>query len=248
MRAFARGATLIVLVVPSALAAGFLALCGAVAPSLGRRAQPWLMRTWFRILQRLFGLRVRIRGAPATAPVLVASNHVSWLDIVVLGAAIEAAFVSKAEIDRWPLVGYFARHGGRTLFVSRGELRSFHALGGELVERLRGGGRVIFFPEGTVGDPRRPLRFKPRLFAAALEAECLVQPVALSYTGGDGAEHAPMGGDDVFVGHLARMLRCRTTDVELCFLEPVSGTDPRALAAHAHAAVSGRLGPGGRAA
>lgn len=247
---FARTLGLIVLVFPSTLAAVFIAVSDTVAPGVGRRTQPPLMHAWFRVLAGLFGLRIRIAGTPSPSPALVACNHLSWVDIVALGASVRGAFVSKAEIDRWPLIGYFARHGGRTLFIDRGELRSFRNLGGQLVARLRAGQRVIFFPEGTVGTPAAPLPFKPRLFAAAAMAECQVQPVALAYTGGDGAERAPMGDADVFMTHLLRLLSCRRTEVTLVFLDPVAAGDaePKAVAARVRAAVTGALPASGNTA
>jgi len=241
-----RAAGLVLLVPPSFVAALFLALSRRVAPGLHRCAQPVLMRTWFRILARLLGLRIRAAGPALEGPVLIASNHLSWVDIVAIGATIETAFISKAEIDRWPVVGYFARHGGRTLFIDRGELRSFHALGGTLIGRLSAGGRVVFFPEGTVSAGRGLLRFKPRLFEAALAAGCPVQPLAIAYTGGDGASLAPMGYDDPFVTHMARLLVARRTEVVLRFLpavEPEHG-DRRMLAAETRTRVEQALADG----
>jgi len=246
MRRPLRAAGLVLLVPPSFAAALFLAGSQQFAPRLHQRAQPLLMRTWFRILARLLGLRIRAEGAAAAGPVLIACNHLSWLDIVAIGATIDAAFISKAEIDRWPIVGYFARHGGRTLFIDRGELKSFQNLGGTLIGRLKAGARVVFFPEGTVSAGRGLLRFKPRLFEAALAAGCPVQPMAIEYVGGDGAELAPMGDDDPFVFHLIRLLVARRTEVALRFLPVVEGaaSDRRELAAATRTRVEGALNEG----
>lgn len=236
----------ILCLVPASLAqAIFLAGADALAPQFRRRAQPAMMRYWFRLLARIWGLDIEMRGAPVPAPALLACNHRSWLDIVVLGATLYGTFVSKAEIDRWPLVGYLARHGGRTLYISRGEMRSFKALGGKLIGRLREGDRVIFFPEGGVSGDRMLLRFRPRLFEAAIAARCPAQPVALAYAGGDGAALAAMMQNDKFLFHALRMLRCRRTGVRLEFLAPLA-TDKadvhaKSLAAAAHAAIAGAL-------
>ena len=239
-RAFRAGVVVFLLLPASVSAAALLAVMSRAAPQrLYRGMQAWLMQRWFRAIARLFGLRVALRGEPRGEPVLVASNHKSWIDIVVLGATLNGAFVSKAEIADWPLLGFFARSGGRTLFISRGELRSFQDLGGNLIGRLRDGERVIFFPEGTVSGPEPLLRFKPRLFAAAQAARCAVQPVALSYVGGDGAALAPMRMDEGFGPHVLRFLRARRTEVLLEFLPPIehAGDDARSLARAAHAQV-----------
>lgn len=198
------------------------------------------MRRWCGVIARLIGLRIQVRGEPWAQPVLVACNHKSWLDIIALGATLPGAFVSKGEIANWPLIGFFARSGGRTLFITRGELRSFQDLGGNLVGRLRDGERVIFFPEGTVSGDAALLRFKPRLFAAALAAQCTVQPVALAYVGGDGAVLAPMGMEESFGAHCVRFLRARRTELVIDFLTPIEpGTgDARALAMEAQDRVS----------
>lgn len=237
------------LVVPSFLAALFLAITRPLVPPLHRRSQPALMRSWFRILVWLFGLRIRLEGELLPGPALIASNHSSWLDIVVLGAVAEMSFVAKAEIDRWPLIGYVARHGGRTLFIDRGELQSFRNLGGTLIERLREGERVVFFPEGTVSGGDKLRRFKPRLFEAARVAGCRVQPVALRYTGGDGASLAPMMDGDSFVGHLVRVLGARETEVSVAFLGGLESgdLDSRHLAATSQHLVEQSLNSDGRA-
>ncbi len=234
----------ILCLIPASLVqAIFLACADAVAPRFRRRAQPPMMRFWFRILARIWGIEIEARGQPAAAPALVASNHRSWLDIIVIGATLSGTFISKAEIDRWPLVGYLSRHGGRTLYISRGEMRSFKSLGGNLIGRLREGDRVIFFPEGTVSGDRSLRRFRPRLFEAATVAVCPVQPLALAYVGGDGAPFAPMRLDDKFPFHALRMLRCRRTRARLEFLPPIeSGNEPaKMLAEQVQAAVATAL-------
>lgn len=235
MRRPVRALGIILFVAPSFLAASFLAITSRLAPSLHGRVQPRLMRLWFRILARMLGLRVRSAGEPRPGPVLMACNHLSWLDIVVIGATLEAVFVSKAEIDRWPILGYFARHGGRTLFITRGELRSFQNLGGVLIGRLRAGERIVFFPEGTVSSGRGLLRFKPRLFDAARIADCPVQPVALAYTAGEGAALAPMSDGETFVGHMLRLLAARRTEAAVTFLPLLDSgaVDARFLATEA---------------
>jgi 1-acyl-sn-glycerol-3-phosphate acyltransferase len=220
------------LVPVSFVEAVFLAVLNVLSPRLRRRAQPAMMRAWCGWLARLWGVRIEVHGVPAAAPVMLASNHRSWLDIIVLGATLPGAFVSKAEIDRWPLVGYLARHGGRTLYINRGELRSFKSLGGNLAARLKEGERVIFFPEGTVSGERLLLRYRPRLFAAAIGACCPVQAVALDYHDDDGGAMAPMNAGDKSGYHALKLLRCRRIGVTLTFFESldVADQDEKSLA------------------
>ncbi|WP_135467855.1 lysophospholipid acyltransferase family protein [Crenalkalicoccus roseus] len=136
-------------------------------------------RLYHAVLCRLIGLEVRVIGTPARErPVLFVSNHSSWLDILVLGGVLEACFVSKAEVGRWPLIGLVARLG-RTVFVSR----SRGATGREAVEmrrRLEAGDSLILFPEGTSSDGTRVLPFRSAFLATAGTAR-RVQPVSLVY-------------------------------------------------------------------
>lgn len=214
------------MVLPSILAALSVKVMGILAPPLQRRWQPLVAQAWFKTLSRVFSIRIRVVGEPVSPPVLVASNHHSWLDIIVLGAATQMAFISKAEIRRWPLVGMLAAYGGRTLFINRGELRSFNSLEQLLSYRLQGSERIVFFPEGTTSYPGQILRFKPRLFHIAGKLQCPVQPVALTYVDGDGAGLAPMVGAQTFAGHLLNFLKTKQTVVVVHFLPAVDPGKP----------------------
>jgi 1-acyl-sn-glycerol-3-phosphate acyltransferase len=136
-------------------------------------------RQYHAVLCRLIGLRVQVVGTPARGPsVLFVSNHSSWLDILVLGSVLEAAFVSKAEIAQWPLVRTVARLG-RTVFVSRRRAGTGREAE-EIQRRLRQGDSIILFPEGTSNDGTRVLPFRSSFLAVATEAR-QVQPVSVVY-------------------------------------------------------------------
>ena len=143
------------------------------------RAKIAFARRYHAVLCRLIGLRVQVVGTPSRDPsVLFVSNHSSWLDILVLGATIEAAFVSKSEVGQWPVVGTVARLG-RTVFVSR-KRNSTGKEAEEIQQRLRRGDSIILFPEGTSNDGTRVLPFRSSFLAVAAEAK-QVQPVSLVY-------------------------------------------------------------------
>lgn len=141
-------------------------------------------RFYWSVVTRLLGLQVRLIGVPARMvngrPVVFVSNHSSWLDIPVLGGRIEACFVSKDEVGRWPFVGTIARLG-RTVFISRQR----HATGRErdvLRERLAAGDNLLLFPEGTTSDGSRVLPFRSAFFAIAEGTDPpLIQPVSVVY-------------------------------------------------------------------
>lgn len=155
----------------------------AVLHLLPGRAKVRFGRFYHATLCRLIGLRVRVVGAPATEdpaarPVMFLSNHSSWLDILVLGGVLDACFVSKAEVARWPLINIVAKLG-RTVFVSR----TRRATGREadaMRAHMEAGESLIVFPEGTSNDGTRTLPFRSSLLGAA-DAARLVQPVSLVY-------------------------------------------------------------------
>jgi 1-acyl-sn-glycerol-3-phosphate acyltransferase len=155
-------------------------------------------RWYFRLLARLFGLRVVVRGTlAAAAPRLLVCNHISYFDIVALGAVIEASFVAKAELRTWPFFGILSR-AARVVFIDRSRSATRQA-SDQLQQRLDGGETLIMFPEATSSDGNSMKPFKSALFSAAerharmrdgTERPITVQPVSLAYTRLNGL---PMG-------------------------------------------------------
>ena len=143
-------------------------------------------RLYWASLCRLLGLRVRVIGRPARPdgrPVVFASNHSSWLDILALGGVLEACFIAKEEVGRWPVIRTVARLG-RTVFVSRRPADTGRERNA-MRDRLDAGDNLILFPEGTSSDGSRVLPFRSVFFSVA-EAQpgrsCpLIQPVSIVY-------------------------------------------------------------------
>jgi 1-acyl-sn-glycerol-3-phosphate acyltransferase len=204
---------------------------------------PAVVRWWHGRLCRALDLEVEVSGNLAPGALLVA-NHVSWLDIPVLGARGPVQFLSKAEVRDWPLVGWMAAVAG-TLFIARGA----HQAGGilDLIgEHVRAGVPVVIFPEGTTTDGRAVRRFHPRLFAAAQRAGLRVQPIAIRYgADGDPDPIAPFVGDDDLVSHLLRVVAHPGLTVRVRLLPPLESgmTDRRSLAEQCRQAIAGSLSP-----
>ncbi len=145
---------------------------------------------WCRWLCRLYGIHLETRGEPpASPPLMFVSNHVSWLDIIVLSALQPVVFLSKSEVADWPLIGPVATGLG-TLYIQRGRKAAAERATSTMVQALRQGRRVLFFPEGTTSTGLDVLPFRPRLFQAAIDAGAPVQPIAIRYCLPDGG-HAP---------------------------------------------------------
>ncbi len=231
-----------VMAVPQSLLIGF----GRVAAS--RR----VARLYWRGIAWILGLVLVTRGdRSARHPTLFVSNHVSYLDVIVLGALLEAAFVAKAEVRGWPAIGLIAKLG-RTVFVDRRPRKSLEHRD-EMLDRLaKAGESLILFPEGTSHDGNRILPFKSALFSAAEVKDAqgrhiAVQPVSLAYTRLDGM---PIGrlwrpfyawyGRMALIGHFWRAVGLGLTTVEVEFHPPVSldqFASRKALADHCHALV-----------
>lgn len=201
------------------------------ADEIGARLSSRLV--WF------FGIRVQVRGAPAEAPVLIAANHISWLDIPVLHTARAMGFVSKAEVERWPVFSYIARTGG-TIFHHRGSHDSASDVANSMIQRLKQGRCVAIFPEGGI-KPGQSIRvFHARMFRAAVDAECDVQPVMLRYMR-NGHRDDDVGfreGESMLV-NFVRMLAQPHALADINFLPQMDATGQprRILADSARAAV-----------
>lgn len=189
---------------------------------------------WLRRMTRLCNLDITVDGQPVEEGALWISNHVSWMDIPVIGSVRVVKFLSKAEVADWPLIGQLARAAG-TLFIRRGSGDSGR-VSTEIAAEMRAGRRVLFFPEGTTTDGFTVKRFFSKLFVAAADTNCLIQPVVLCYQHEDGTLHplAPFIGEDEMGAHLMQMLNGERIQVVLHFLpaERADGRDATALAQH----------------
>lgn len=206
-----------------------LILAGIVFPLLvyvlGRTGLAWrgqLHSRWCWAVCQVLGVRLRTSGVADPRARLWVANHVSWLDIVVLGGQQPLIFLSKAEVADWPVIGFLARRCG-TLFVRRGDRQATGAAVEQLLWRLRQGQRVMVFPEGTTTDGSKVLRFHARFLQPAVMTQSVVQPVALRYVG-TASGQAPFVGDDEFLPHLLRILRLPHIDVDLHFCESIAAT------------------------
>lgn len=212
-------------------------------PRVTRLRARWAQRVLAGIARAL-PYRYRVIGALPTQPMLWVSNHVSWADVVVLGQQAPLTFVSKADVRRWPLLGWLATRGG-TLFICRGAGESQH-LRATMAQHLRQGGSMAVFPEGTTTDGRGTATFHGRLLGAAIEAGTGVQPVALRYLRDDAIDtSAAFIGDDDLWCHLKRLLTRPAGVVEIHLLAPLhsQGHDRSSLARAARQAIDQVLRP-----
>jgi len=203
-----------------------------------RRTNPYVTSWWHNRTADILGLEITVSGYYPRPPALIVSNHVSWLDIVVLGALTPTTFLSKQEVRHWPLVGWLAARAG-TLFIRRGDGEA-GLIKDQIAGRLRGDGLLTLFPEGTTTDGREIRPFFSRLFAAAIEARCDVVPVALRYhVDGRYDSVAPYTGDQSLGDNLLGLMRRPRSHVHVAFGDPISleGKSRREIAKSARDAV-----------
>lgn len=186
---------------------------------------------YHRMVCYILGIRVRVHGRRSSVtPTLFVCNHVSYLDIEVLGSLVPGSFVAKAEVATWPFFKTLAK-AQRTIFVERSSSKTTSSRD-EMMKRLDTGDNLMLFPEGTSSDGTRVLPFRTALFGVAqLRRDgkpIVVQPVAISYTRLDGI---PLGrywrplfawfGDLDLVPHLWQMVCLGETEAIVTFFPPV---------------------------
>lgn len=185
--------------------------------TLEQRAR-WVQQTCVHVL-RSMDIGCKVEG-PIPTHGLVVANHLSYLDVVILSAAMPCFFVAKSEIDAWPYFGKAARVGG-TMFINRSSLASAEKVAATISERLKLRIPVLFFPEGTSTDGNM-LGFHSRLFEPAIKAGGPITAASIRYVISDGAPERELCwfGDQSFGPHLLKTLNAPDFHAELRFGHP----------------------------
>lgn len=221
---------------------GVLRLRGPL--SMEQRAK-WVQVSAREVLSGL-GIHYRMHGEPPRYG-LVVSNHLSYLDVLILSSAMPCFFVAKIEIGGWPFFGWAARIGG-TIFLDRSSLASAMSVADQMIERLKLPIPVLLFPEGTSTDGREVLPFHPRLIDPATSTGAPVTAAAVRYVIESGEERDLCWfGDASFVPHLLKALATPGFSAEVTFGEPRIYPDRRTAADATRAEIIAmRVGPAPR--
>ncbi|HEY2363609.1 MAG TPA: lysophospholipid acyltransferase family protein [Candidatus Angelobacter sp.] len=173
---------------------------------LQEQARIEVLHRWSRKGLRNSGIRVEVTGAPAVAG-LIASNHLSYLDILVYSAIAPCAFIAKREVRAWPAVGWIATLAG-TIYVDRSRRSETHTIQPEIQSALAAGLRLFLFPEGTSSDGSHVLPFHSSLFQPAVDLQVPVSAACIEYTVPDGvaATEACYYGEMKLLPHLLHLL------------------------------------------
>ena len=208
-----------------------------IAVRLSLPMQRRIPTLFHRLVCTLLGVRIKVVGAPSPRrPLLIVSNHVSWVDISVITALAPVAFVAKREVASWPLFGLFAKLQ-RSVFVDRMRRHKTPEVNTEIAQRLADGDPVVLFGEGTSSDGNRVLPFRSALIGSARDAlaaagdveHILIQPLSIAYVAFQGLpmgrQHRPIaawyGTLDLFP-HLRNIVRCGALDAVVSWGEPIA--------------------------
>jgi lyso-ornithine lipid O-acyltransferase len=191
-------------------------------PSDAKIKKDALKALWLQWFSKIINLEISKQGDLLEQGTLLVSNHISWLDIIVIGQFFPAYFVAKNDISGWPVIGFLARQSG-TIFIRRGDKRHIRTTAEKMVWLLKQNSNIIAFPEGTTTAGNKVLHFHSSLFQPALLTRSPIQPVALHYLGA-AKDQAPFIGDDGFIPHLMRILAMDKIEVRLSFLNLIDST------------------------
>ena len=200
---------------------------------------------WSAKMFAVMGIRLQVQGGFRPGAKLIVANHISWLDIMAVHAVCpQARFVSKADVQGWPVVGRLVGAAG-TLYIVREKARDALRVVHQMADALAAGDTVAVFPEGTTSLGHDLLPFHANLLQAAIATQVPVQPLALRYAD---EWHAVSPAAD-YTGDisLARSLwllagaQGLTVRVDVLSAEGVRHADRRALAAHLRQEIAGAL-------
>lgn len=202
------------------------------------RPSPW-PRRWLGWVGRSAGMRVEVSGRPLPSHVLFVSNHLSWLDIMLIAGATGAAFVSKGDVARWPLFGWLANLNN-TIYVERAR-GAVRGQADALRTALATGQPVALFPEGTTDGGVDVLPFRASLLSSLVPPlpGVKLQPLAIDY--GPAGRDIAWVGEEAAAANAKRVLsRPGTVKVTMTFLAPIDPEhmpDRKALARMSHSAI-----------
>lgn len=214
-------------------AAFWLMIACVVIPSifLLPRSAPWRpsfreasVGFFCRRIYQVLNVKVTFMGEIATAPALLAPNHVSWLDVVILGGYKPLAFIAKADVENWPLIGWLCRKANALFIHRENKFRVYRESLPAAQRALQAGQSLVVFAEGTTANTEQISHFYPMFFEAALREQAKVQAIAIRYltASGERSRDAAFIDDDGFVQSLLRIAAADVTYAEIHFCQPLA--------------------------
>lgn len=196
----------------------------------------WSARYWARTLLFVLGIWTKRNKITATQNYLLMPNHRSWVDILLMAAYSPSAFVAKAEIAKWPILGPAVK-SSRAILVQRDKMQSLITTMKKINESIQMGTSVTIFPEGTTFKGSGTLPFKNGSFKIAAENNIPIIPCAIEYRN----KEMRWISKDTFIGHFIQQMWKPYHLVEIRFSEPIIGNDFIHLKSKTHSAINTML-------
>jgi 1-acyl-sn-glycerol-3-phosphate acyltransferase len=227
---------------------GFYLLWLLIAPFVSFFAQPkrrwrnFIFRNWARTIVTILGIKIRTNAIVPATPFFLVSNHLSYLDIVVLASQIDCVFIAKREVKGWPVFGLLSR-SMNTIFIDRTRASDIPRVNALIAETLQRGQNIVVFPEGTSTAGANVLPFKPSLLEPAARGNFPVAYASIGYRTPPGEMPAQLSvcwwGAMTLLPHLWGVFRLSAIEATLTFgAETLQGTDRKELAQRLHDAVT----------
>lgn len=215
-------------------------------PTCNRSDKDAHIKSWSKRLLYLFGIELTMNNASIVPPIpyLLASNHISWMDIHVINAFKPIRFVAKSEVEAWPIFGWMAKQLG-TVFIQRGNSRHAIQVVGNMTKALETES-ICIFPEGTSTEGHSVRPFKANLFESAVISHAPVYTLAIEYFDrktGHRTDITAFVGEMGLLESMSKILKHRNLRVELTFFPPSSASpqfsnDRKWLALHSQEQIS----------
>ncbi|NKB23356.1 MAG: hypothetical protein GKR87_03015 [Kiritimatiellae bacterium] len=202
-------------------------------------------RTWAIIIAKIIGIKIQVQGPPPTPPFLLVSNHLSYIDIVVLMAHVQSRFVAKKEVESWPFLGPIVK-SVQILFIDRSNRKEVVLVNQKIATCLKDGDSILFFPEGTSSSGSDVLPLKPSLLQYAAENNYPVHYASIAYHTPPKETPAHLSicwwGEMNFFSHYMKLLEISRFYATLTFgSKPIQATDRKMLAAQLREAIRKNL-------
>lgn len=190
-----------------------------------RQADRLLLRQlsiWCRATLKIIGVKVISQGPKPSAPYLLASNHLSYLDVLIIWSQVDGFFLGKSELAKWPVIGPLIRAAG-TVFINRTQRSGVVAAIEKVTDKIIEGNGVIFFPEGTSSSGGEVRTFKSNLFQVAAHSQLPVHVAVIHYST-QSKRHSSVNdmawwGDMAFASHFYKLLSFDNKIARVTFVE-----------------------------
>ena len=139
-----------------------------------------ISQCWMEVLIFLFGLKIISKGSISSKAKAFVSNHISFLDIIVLNSIVPSNFIAKSEIKKWPIIGHLAGKTG-TIFINRGDSDDNDNVIKSMKYYLNKDKNIIFFPEGRIGNVVKIKKFHSKLFNSVAHTKSNLQSIFIRY-------------------------------------------------------------------